>query len=78
MMLDLKPALASVLTAFCIIFFKINSFLVLVFHLNLNRRLKAFSEIANHNKFIRGPDKIKLCQDRLKVLKVECPFLSFF
>ena len=35
-------------------------------------------EIANNYKFIGGSDEIKLCQDRLEVLKIECPVLDFF
>ena len=35
-------------------------------------------EIADYSKFIRSPNRIKLYQDRLKMLKVRYPIPSFF
>ena len=58
-------------------FFKVNSFSILLFHLNLNRKLKVFSKIADHNKLIRVPKRIKLRHDWLKVLKMRCLILGF-
>ena len=52
--------------------------MVLLFYFDLNRRLEAFLKIANHSKLIGGPNKIRFCQNRLKVLKVKCLILGLF
>ena len=58
--------------------FKVSRFSILLFYLNLNERLETFLEITDYKKLIRGLDKIEFCQDRLEVLKLGCPFPSFF
>ena len=52
--------------------------MILLFHCNFNGRLEAFSEIADHNKLIRDFDKIKFCQDGLKILEIRCPISGLF
>ena len=51
--------------------FKIDGFLVLLFYFNFNKKLEAILEIADHSKLIRDFDKIKIRQNRLKMLKME-------
>ena len=58
--------------------FKANGFLILLFYLNFNGKLEAFSEIANYSRFIRDFDRIKFRKKRLEMLKVECSVLGFF
>ena len=57
--------------------FETNSFLVLLFYFNFDKRFKAFSKIANYNRFIEDFNKTEFCQDKLKVLKVRCPISDF-
>ena len=59
-------------------FFKIDGFLVLLFHLNLNWKLETLSKIAEHNKLIGNFDRIEFCQDELKILGVGYPVLGVF
>ena len=40
---------------------KTNTFLVLLFYFNLDKRLKVFSKIANYYKLIRDFNRIKFC-----------------
>ena len=47
--------------SFLYYFFKVNNFLVLLFYLNLNKKLKTFLKIADYNKFIENLDRIKFC-----------------
>ena len=49
---------------------------ILLFHLNFNEKLKVLLKIVNYNKLIKSLDKIKFCQDRLKLLNIKCPVLG--
>lgn len=57
---------------------KFDSFLVLLFYFNLNKRFEIFLEIADHDKLIGGPDKIELQQDKLEMLEMGCSVSDLF
>lgn len=50
----------------------------MLFYFDLNGRFEALLEIANYNRLIGVFDKIELCKDKLKILKVRCPVSGFF
>lgn len=58
--------------------FEANGFSVLLFYFNLNKKLDAFLEIANYSRLIGDSDRIKFCQDKLKILKIEYLISDFF
>ena len=58
-------------------FFKAHEFSILLLYFKLNKKLKIFLEITDYSKFIGGFNKIKLCQDKLEMIKVRYPILSF-
>lgn len=58
--------------------YKVDGFSILLFHLNFNRKFKAFSDIADYIKLIRDSDKINLRQHGFKMLKVRCSVLGLF
>lgn len=58
--------------------FKAHGFLVILFYLDFNRKLKLFSEIANYSELIGGSDRVNIYQNKLEVLKVRYSVLSLF
>lgn len=50
----------------------------MLLHFELDQEFEAFLKVAIYSWFIKSPNDIKLCQDRLKLLEVQCPVLGVF